>query len=431
MATTAAQPIVFVVPGQEQPTRTRGAAPAPLPAGLTNGVLKQSVRVGAQRGAGGQVRVTAVPGEDVVVLHIAGGPALTLHPENARDLMLAQQGEIKRTRGARGVDQPGPNEIQVPAQLRWRGLEQGAPTRGAARGFLGDVLLSAIEVVTGVGKGKAADFVVTKAVQHVDGQVTAGLYALARESLPKLKDTGTPLVQAPAAQDGGPLLVFVHGTFSTTATSFGKLWSQHPQHVSALFTQYSGRVYGLEHPTLGVSPIDNALALARACPKGVRLHLVTHSRGGLVAEVLARVCANPKLSTEDLAFFKGAEYKAQRDALSSLADEVRKRKIVVERIVRVACPGARHAARLQAARRLPVGVQVDAGAGQHSGGARTRRLSWRSSAAPCRPREDSGPRGARFPTARWCAGCMRSTKRFPATCASWRATSRATRSPRG
>ncbi len=338
MATTAAQPIVFIVPGQEQPTRTRGAAPAPLPAGLTNGVLKQSVRVGAQRGASGQVRVTAVPGEDVVVLHIAGGPALTLHPENARDLMLAQQGEIKRTRGARGVDQPGPNEIQVPAQLRWRGLEQGAPTRGAARGFLGDVLLSAIEVVTGVGKGKAADFVVTKAVQHVDDQVTAGLYALARESLPKLKGTGTPLVQAPAAQDGGPLLVFVHGTFSTTASSFGKLWSQHPQHVSALFTKYSGRVYGLEHPTLGVSPIHNALALARACPKGVRLHLVTHSRGGLVAEVLARICANPKLSTEDLAFFKGAEYKAQRDALSSLADEVRKRKIVVERIVRVACP---------------------------------------------------------------------------------------------
>ena len=55
---------------------------------------------------------------------------------------------------------------------------------------------------------------------------------------------------------------------------------------------------------------------------------------------------------------------------------------------------ARHAARLQAARRLPVGVQVDAGTGQHSGGARTRGLSWRSSAAPCRPREDSGPRGA-------------------------------------
>ena len=204
-----------------------------------------------------------------MVLHIAGGPALTLHPETARDLMLAQQGEIKRSRGARRCRSAGPNEVRVPAQLQWRGLEQGAATRGATRGFLGDVLLSAIEVVTGVGKGGAADFVVTKAVQRVDDQVTAGLYALAPESLPQLKDTGTPLVQAPAAPDGGPLLVFVHGTFSTTSGSFGKLWSQHPQHVRALFAKYAGRVYGLEHPTLGVSPIrQRAGARARACPKG-------------------------------------------------------------------------------------------------------------------------------------------------------------------
>ncbi len=156
----------------------------------------------------------------------------------------------------------------MPAQLQWRGLEQAAATRGATRGFLGDVLLSAIEVVTGVGKGGAADFVVKKAVERVDDQVDAGLYALAPESLPPLKGTGTPLVQVPAAPDGGPLLVFVHGTFSTTSGSFGKLWSLHPQHVRALFAKYAGRVYGLEHPTLGVSPIDNALTLARAMPQG-------------------------------------------------------------------------------------------------------------------------------------------------------------------
>ena len=199
-------------------------------------------------------------------------------------------------------------------------------------------MLSAIEVVTGVSKGDAADFVVTKAVQRVDNQVTAGLYALPRESLPPLKGTGKPLAQAPAAADGGPLLVFVHGTFSTTSGSFSKLWSQYPQHVRTLFAKYADRVYGLEHPTLGVGPISNALTLVQALPKGARLHLVTHSRGGLVAEVLARVCANPKLSPDDTALFKGTEYKAQRDALKTLVDEVKTRGIKVERIVRVACP---------------------------------------------------------------------------------------------
>jgi hypothetical protein len=32
----------------------------------------------------------------------------------------------------------------------------------------------------------------------------------------------------------------------------------------------------------------NALTLVNALPDGARLHLATHSRGGLVAEVLAR-----------------------------------------------------------------------------------------------------------------------------------------------
>src|SRR5688500_6399713 len=117
------QPITFIVPGQEEsiargatPGATHGARGPVLPESLTLGRVKQSVRVGARRGRGGEVRVTAVPGEDVVVLHIAGGPTLTLHPATARDLMLAQQGELKRSRGAAGNETPGPLEVAVPAQ---------------------------------------------------------------------------------------------------------------------------------------------------------------------------------------------------------------------------------------------------------------------------------------------------------------------------
>ena len=61
-----------------------------------------------------------------------------------------------------------------------------------------------------------------------------------------------------------------------------------------------------DSPTLGASPVANALTLVRALPKGARLHLAAHSRGGLVAEVLARVAAQPRLTADDLAFFAGA-----------------------------------------------------------------------------------------------------------------------------
>jgi hypothetical protein len=44
--------------------------------------------------------------------------------------------------------------------------------------------------------------------------------------------------------------------------------------------------FRLEHRTLTESPIDNALALAKRLPAGAEIHLVSHSRGGLVGEVL-------------------------------------------------------------------------------------------------------------------------------------------------
>src|SRR6185369_5505087 len=187
--------------------------------------VKQSVRVGAQRsGVSATVRVSAVPGEDVVVMQIANGPALMLHPETARDLMLAQ-GEIKRTRGAGGKDEPSPHEVKVPAELQWRGLEQAAPTRGATRGFLGDVLLSAVEVITGLGEDQAADFAASKVVERVDAQVDEVVYVLDAETLPQLKGSGKKRAKVAAAPEGRPVLVLVHGTFSNTNGTFGKLWT--------------------------------------------------------------------------------------------------------------------------------------------------------------------------------------------------------------
>ena len=329
-------PITFVIPGTRQVARGGSAAARPATASGLPGQVKDSVRVAARRGGGDAVRVTAVPGEDVVVLHIAGGPALVLHPETARDLML---GQGTTARSAAGADS---GDIAVPSQLRWRGLEQAAPTRSG--GFLGDVLLQAFEVITGFTKDKAVTLAKSLVVQKVDGQVDAGVYALKKDSLAALKGSGLKLAQvpAPASPATQPLLVLVHGTFVDTFSTFGKLWALHPQRVAELFTFYQGRVYALDHPTVGASPMANALTLVQALPPGVRLHMVSHSRGGLVAEVLALVAGKmalqPDLSAADLAFFAGDDYASQRQDLKDLAAAVRAKGIAVDRIVRVACP---------------------------------------------------------------------------------------------
>jgi tetratricopeptide (TPR) repeat protein len=337
------EPLTFVASGVRREGGLRGGPPI---ADRGIGIVKDSVLLTARRAAdGGDVRVSAVPGEDAVVLHIAGGPALWLHPEHARDLLRAQQDPSQ----ARGADDTAlrPGEVRVPVRLQWR-LEEANPARGAARGFLGDVLVQAIDVVTGLVTDKAADFAASAVVNQFDARVDPGVYELNPERLTSLK--GQSAARVPASN--GPSLVLIHGTFSETSGTFAKLWTEHPQLIRALFTAYGGRVYGLDHPTLGASPVANAITLAEAAEEGARLHLLTHSRGGLVAEVLARVAAQPADSS---AAFTGNGNAAQSGELRRLAAIVSAKRLSVDRVVRVACPAR---GTLLASKRLDAYVSV-------------------------------------------------------------------------
>lgn len=335
--------ITFVVSGIRREAAARGGGGFAAPA---TGTIKQSVQLTAGRAAqDGDVRVEALPGEDAVVFHIAGGPELWLHPEHAAEMLQAQH-DPALPRGPADADLRG-GEIRIPSRLQWR-LEDAVPARGTARGFLGDVLLEAVDVITGIAVEKAAGFVASKVSTRFDSRVDGGVYKLNAQRLSSLKGQAKSAV-APA---DGPSLVLVHGTFSETSGTFGKLWAEHPQRVRALFEAYGGRVYGLDHPTLGASPIANAITLAERAAPGARLHLLTHSRGGLVAEVLARVAANPADAFEP---FHAEGYAGQYEELQALSRLVAKKHISIDRIVRVACPAR---GTLLASKRLDAYVSV-------------------------------------------------------------------------
>ena len=322
-----ADDISFIVPGQSQVTPATGAS--------LRGRSMGAVRVGARRGAGDNVRLVARDGEDVVVLTLANGPTLVLNPRHARDLMLAQAGAETR---AGAADSDG--AVPVPVQLGWAGLEAGTShgaAAGATRGWLGQVLLEGFEVVKGLIVGNAAKITSAVVTQRLDGRVEAGVYELSSGELAPLKGSGRRRDQVAPAGDGAPLLVLVHGTFVDTVSTFTKLWTLHPQTTAALFAHYGQRVYALDHPTLTASPIANALTLVQALPHGARLHLLTHSRGGLVAEVLARACA-AELDADELALFAGEGYEQHRKDLQDLVAQARAKQLRVERVLRVACP---------------------------------------------------------------------------------------------
>src|SRR5690348_9389849 len=109
--------ITFMVPG-ERAAATRGGGATPSAA--LGGRVKDFVRVGTSRGATGPVSVTASPEDDVVVLHVVNGPSLVLHPETARDLLLAQSSTTRGGATRDGAVAAVPTTVDVPTLLRWR-----------------------------------------------------------------------------------------------------------------------------------------------------------------------------------------------------------------------------------------------------------------------------------------------------------------------
>ena len=137
-------------------------------------------------------------------------------------------------------------------------------------------------------------------------------------------------------KQGKPILLFIHGTFSETASGFGSLT---PEVWTLLQEHFGSEIYGYDHYTLSKSPIENAVDLVKKLPPNVKLHIVTHSRGGLIGELLCRSGWKSKNGPFDATDRKlmGENVKMESD-LDELSAVLKTKKISVERFVRVACP---------------------------------------------------------------------------------------------
>lgn len=157
-----------------------------------------------------------------------------------------------------------------------------------------------------------------------------------------------------AASDQLPALIFVHGTGSSTLGSFGDLQLDESELWSVLERHFPGGIYAFEHRTLSESPIENARQLLAALPAGLRLSLVSHSRGGLVADLLCLESFDglieqyrsdlPGTGDSDpeeagrVARELDEAHAEQRELLRQLAGELAAKKLVLQRYVRVASP---------------------------------------------------------------------------------------------
>jgi CHAT domain-containing protein len=269
--------------------------------------------------------------DDLVEIEFEGGERVWMRADEFRE----------RLAGHAARDATEPDALHVPATLSM--LPPGLETRGPVAWAIKTLKIVGVDLA-----GLTASAIAAK----VDGKTSErrpgpGLYGCPL-------DTGRfALVPRPSLTEddaGAPWLLFIHGTGSSTWGSFGELWSTaRSADLERLKAAYGTRALAFEHPTLTASPVQNALELARELPAGARLHLVTHSRGGLVGELLCRAnvtardgqtgaAAAVPFSAEEKALFQDEQHAKTRPLLDALDAELATRRLTVERFVRVACP---------------------------------------------------------------------------------------------
>lgn len=261
--------------------------------------------------------------------------------------------------------------------------ERGTATRGWVGDAAGELVsrvfaldLGTDEIIT-AARRKAREWLGQKAEDTPAGSSDLGVSWIGTKALmwaiesrldrkPGLYRWTGPTIDQPEpfAEDGdprleqdakdGPLLVFIHGTASSTTGSFGDLPTLNPGDWTALASKFGDRVYAFEHRTFSESPIDNALALARALPAGAHLNVVTHSRGGLVGDLLCLSHAGDAFSDDLIDRFRQGDraaggsvptdrereeaYAEHRKQLRALRGVLRAKGFRIVRYVRVASP---------------------------------------------------------------------------------------------
>lgn len=138
----------------------------------------------------------------------------------------------------------------------------------------------------------------------------------------------------------GKILLMLHGTLSSTKGSFADLQGE----TWKTLYDYYDYILAFEHHTLSVSPIHNTLTLLKELPPNLTLDILSHSRGGLIGDILARYDTR---NDRDVFGFDTHEinlFGEEDDKLPEIINQINKlaieKSLSVQHFVRVACPAA-------------------------------------------------------------------------------------------
>lgn len=220
---------------------------------------------------------------------------------------------------------------------------------GVKRGATDGVLEVPFSFATQESTRGAAELIKTKGLKIITGMVAKGAAQLLVDRMESGIDTGLHGLNAKfefiafdkkKVVKDKPYLLFIHGTNSDTKGAFSELMSNDA--YKKLFKFYDGRILAFEHKTLSESPIKNVTGLLTALPDEMIMDVVSHSRGGIVADLLAR-CSNgesPFSANELKIINSNAAFANLMEEAKTANDAAAGKNLTIGKLVRVACPAA-------------------------------------------------------------------------------------------
>lgn len=292
----------------------RGSKQANVPTGVDDPLQhKESFILSSGTRASGESHEITLKPDDVVEMIFNDDTTWFCNPDTIEDVFPE----------ATTTNRSGNTTFVLPAGLS--GTEEN-------RGIIGEVILKAVNIFSKKKLSKeikelAADLE-KKQLDHL-----SGLYLL---------DKNFSLQPFTASVSAKPWLIFLHGTGSSTNGSFGEL------HNTALWNfiqeQYAGQVLAFQHETLTKSPLQNVEELVAALPKQATIHLVSHSRGGLVGDVLARFCNGSELNRgfdkNEITLLEKEKRTADIASIHAIGKIMSGKRVQVTKFIRVACPAS-------------------------------------------------------------------------------------------
>lgn len=276
--------------------------------------FETTISIDTQRGKPNKVQLE-VRDDDIICLEFQ---------DNAEWIGPAQ--DIYEIFGPAGSQTRGDASSQFPVQIHPVHTERG----------LTDIAIKLFKLIRGKGQKELSEIISRKLGQKADQFFVKnpGLYRVSKSGDLLEFDTAKPRADR--------YLLFIHGTLSSFKGSFDGLFATDNGDIfNSIAEQYGEHVLALEHHTVSMDPFQNAIGLLKALPEGSSMDIISHSRGGLVADILA--CCDHR--NRDAGYADSYLTLAQKegdpalaDSLNSLNRLIRSKKIEVNKVIRVACP---------------------------------------------------------------------------------------------